>query len=62
MAENENDIIRKKKIRKKIIGWSKAVIIIYCSIGIALYYLQEKFMFHPEPLPRDYVFNFQTAF
>lgn len=58
----ENDITRKKKIRKKIIGWSKAVIIIYCSIGIALYYLQEKLMFHPDPLPHDYVFKFNVPF
>lgn len=51
-----------RKRNKKIFGWVKAVIIIYCSIGIALYYLQEKLIFHPEPLPHDYVFNFNVPF
>ncbi|MEP6713223.1 MAG: alpha/beta hydrolase [Ferruginibacter sp.] len=36
--------------------------IIYCSIGIALYYLQEKLMFHPDPLPHDYTFKFNVPF
>ncbi len=51
-----------RRRNKKIFGWVKAVIIIYCSIGIALYYLQEKLIFHPEPLPHDYVFNFNVPF
>lgn len=62
MAENQKNIADKKKIRKKIIGWGKVIIIIYCSVGIALYYLQEKLMFHPDPLPHDYVFNFNAPF
>lgn len=62
MAENQKNIPDRKKLRKKIIAWGKLVIIIYCSVGIALYYLQEKFMFHPDPLPHDYVFNFNVPF
>lgn len=61
MAENPN-IRSKKQIRKKIFRWSKVVIIIYCSVGIALYYLQEKLIFHPVPLPHNYVFNFNAPF
>ena len=38
------------------------VIFIYCSIGLALFYLQEKLMFHPEPLPQDYQFQFDVPF
>ncbi len=48
--------------KKRILRWTKAIIIIYCSIGIALYYLQEKLIFHPVPLPHDYVFNFNVPF
>ncbi len=62
MAEDQKTRTDKKKIRKKMFGWGKAVIIVYCSIGIALYYLQEKLMFHPEPLPRDYIYNFNIPF
>ncbi|HZW70808.1 MAG TPA: alpha/beta fold hydrolase, partial [Hanamia sp.] len=36
--------------------------LIYCSVGIALYHLQEKFLFHPEALPRDFEFKFNIRF
>lgn len=52
----------KKTGKKKLFRWIKAVIIIYCSIGIALYYLQEKFLFHPEPLAKDYAYQFDAPF
>ena len=44
--------------RKIIFRWLKIIIILYCSIGIALYYLQEKFLFHPEKLSQAYVYDF----
>jgi pimeloyl-ACP methyl ester carboxylesterase len=34
----------------------------YCSIGIALYHLQKKLLFHPESLPHDYAFRFDVPF
>ncbi len=34
----------------------------YCSIGIVLFYLQEKFLFHPEKLSNAYVFHFKVPF
>lgn len=40
----------------------KVIIILYCLIGIALYYLQDYFLFHPEPLPAGYVFKFKQPF
>lgn len=40
----------------------KISIIVYCAIGIALYYLQEKFIFHPTPLLTSHVYTFPTAF
>ncbi len=45
-------------MKRKLFRWLKIIIIIYCSIGIALYYLQEKFLFHPEKLSRVYVYDF----
>jgi pimeloyl-ACP methyl ester carboxylesterase len=49
-------------LKRKIFRWAKIIIIIYCSAGIALYYLQEKFMFHPTPLSPDYQFKFDIPF
>ncbi|MDQ6904213.1 MAG: lysophospholipase [Bacteroidota bacterium] len=51
-----------KKLRRKIFQWTKIIILIYCSAGIALYYLQEKLMFHPIALPPDYQFKFDIPF
>ena len=34
--------------------WLKAVILIYCSTGLLLYYLQEKFLFQGVELPATY--------
>lgn len=51
-----------KANRKRIFFWIKLIVIIYCAIGIALYYLQDKFLFHPEKLPADHVFNFDIPF
>ena len=48
--------------RKIIFRWLKVIIIIYSTIGIALYYLQEKFLFHPEKLSTAYVFHFNVPF
>ena len=48
--------------RKIILRWLKVIIIFYSAIGIALYYLQEKFLFHPEKLSADYVFHFDVPF
>ncbi len=48
--------------RKKLFRWAQITIIIYCSIGITLYYLQEKFLFHPVSLPNDHAFKFDLPF
>ena len=48
--------------RRKIYFWLKVIVIIYCSIGTALYYLQDKLLFHPEKLPADYKFSFKQSF
>ncbi|MCC6693637.1 MAG: alpha/beta hydrolase, partial [Chitinophagaceae bacterium] len=48
--------------RKKIFRALKIFIIIYCGIGIALYYLQEKFLFHPLKLEASHQFSFSQKF
>ncbi len=48
--------------RKIIFRWLKVIIILYSAIGIALYYLQEKFIFHPEKLSAAYVYDFKVPF
>jgi alpha-beta hydrolase superfamily lysophospholipase len=48
--------------RKIFFRWLKIVIILYSGIGIALYYLQERFLFHPEKLSQAYVYNFKVPF
>jgi alpha-beta hydrolase superfamily lysophospholipase len=48
--------------RKIIFRWLKVIIIIYSGIGIALYYLQERFLFHPEKLSKAYVYHFEMPF
>ena len=52
----------KEKKHRRLKNWIKGVIIVYCGIGIALYYLQEKLIFHPEQLAPDYQYKFGTPF
>ncbi len=47
------------KILKKVFS---TLAIIYVAGGLAMYFLQELFMFHPKSLPKDYVFHFDQAF
>lgn len=58
-VENNKPVNRRTKILKR---WIKITVLLYASIGIALYYLQEKFLFHPVALPRDYQYHFDTPF
>ena len=48
--------------RKKLFGWIKVIIIIYCTIGIILFYLQDKFIFLPKKLSTDHVFKLHEPF
>ena len=49
---------RLKKIWKRI----KIIALVYILIGILLYFLQEKFIFHPTKLPADYKYQFDIPF
>lgn len=53
--------MQQKKFRK-VLKWVKIVALIYVVCGIALYFLQEKFLFHPQKLTADYVYKFDIPF
>jgi len=46
-------------MRKVIFRWVKLVILVYCTIGIAVYYLQDRFILHPVKLEagKNYAFT-----
>ena len=48
--------------RKIIFRWIKVIVLLYSIIGLALYYLQEKFLFHPVKLAADYTYRFDGPF
>ena len=52
----------KKTRLKKIWKWFQIAGLIYIAIGVALYFLQDKFLFHPEKLPADYKYQFDIPF
>ena len=48
--------------KQKIFRWVKIIIVVYCLIGTALYYLQDKLLFHPVALPADSTYHFTQSF
>ncbi|MBC7887261.1 MAG: alpha/beta fold hydrolase [Ferruginibacter sp.] len=49
-------------MNKKLLRWIKITVLLYCFIGIALYYLQDYFLFHPKVLARNYQYRFNSPF
>lgn len=47
---------------KKYWKWFRITAFVYIMIGTALYFLQEKFIFHPKKLPADYQYQFDIPF
>ena len=47
---------------KQLLKWLTIIAIAYVAIGIALYFLQDKFLFHPRKLPADYQYQFNVPF
>lgn len=45
-------------MKKRIFRWIKVIIILYCLIGIALYYAQDAMLFRPKPVAKDHAYNF----
>ena len=48
--------------RKKVFSWIKIILLIYAVIGIALFYLQDKILFHPQKLEAGYQYKFKGRF
>ena len=53
---------KRSMIKQRVFRWVKVIVLLYSLIGIALYYLQDEFLFHPEKLPKDHAFKFDTPF
>src|SRR5438046_1666216 len=49
-------------MKKILFRWIKLIVLLYCIIGIAIYYLQDKVLFHPQSLSRDYQYNFSFPY
>ena len=56
----KNKITRTPK--QKLFRWTRIIIFIYGSAGIALYYLQGKLLLRNTPLSADYQFKFNVPF
>jgi pimeloyl-ACP methyl ester carboxylesterase len=50
------------KNKKTVLRWLKLGILLYGAGGIAIYYLQEKVLFHPQKLDSDYHWPFTIPF
>lgn len=51
-----------KMTKKKIYRWLKVLILLYCIIGIAFYYLQERILFHPVAVDKATKYDFKQPF
>jgi alpha-beta hydrolase superfamily lysophospholipase len=50
-------------MKKKIFyRWLKVIILIYCTIGIVIYYAQDKILFHPQPVSAQTTYSFPYPF
>jgi alpha-beta hydrolase superfamily lysophospholipase len=58
IVQEKPQVSTKRKIYRVII----VITLIYCSVGIALYHLQEKLLFHPVTLSQNFQFKFDVPF
>jgi hypothetical protein len=49
-------------MKRIIFRWLKVIILVYCLIGLVIYYLQDKLLFHPEPLAANHPYKFAVPF
>lgn len=52
----------KKQLLRKAWKWFQIIFLFYIMIGVALYFLQDKFIFHPKKLAADYQYKFDVPF
>src|SRR3954468_682280 len=48
--------------KKKIFRWLKVFLLLYGIIGIAIYYLQDKLLFHPVAVAKQTSYNFKQPY
>lgn len=51
-----------KTITRKLWRWLQIIAVVYIVCGIALYFLQDKFLFHPSTLSAEHAFKFNQPF
>src|SRR5215467_3710151 len=49
-------------MKKVVFRWVKLIVLIYCLIGIVVYYAQDKVLFHPQTLAANYQYSFPYPF
>jgi pimeloyl-ACP methyl ester carboxylesterase len=49
-------------MKRTLFRWLKVIIIVYCLVGMAVYYLQDKIFFRPEPLDAGYKYQFDHPY
>ena len=59
---NSKIIYNKTAPIKSILRWGKIIIMCYFAIGVALYFLQDFFLFHPVAIQRNISWKFDVPF
>jgi len=54
--------VKTNRRKRKFFRWLKLGLLVYGIIGIALYYLQESILFHPESIKKDSVYQFSNKY
>ncbi|HVM89563.1 MAG TPA: alpha/beta fold hydrolase [Puia sp.] len=49
-------------MKKKVFRWIKMIVLVYCIIGMALYYLQDYILFHPEVVDKNHKYGFKENY
>jgi len=49
-------------MKKSFLRWAKLLVLLYCVVGIALYYGQERLIFHPTPVDRKAAWSIAPSF
>lgn len=57
----EQEVGKKQHNKRKLFRWLKIILIIYCVIGILIYYLQDRLILHPIKLSNDYKYAFNFS-
>ncbi len=48
--------------KRRLLRWLKIFLLIYCLLGITVYYLQDYFILHPKQVDRDTPYTFNQPF